>query len=444
MSISVADRRRAVAAGGIGNFVEWFDFIAYGALAVIIAPHFFPSDNPTASLLSTFAAFAVAFVCRPIGGVVWGYIGDRWGRRSALSSAVLTMSAATVVIGSLPTAASIGVLAPIFLVLCRCIQGLAAGAEWSGSAVFLVEYGDKKRRALFASLTPVGAQLGAMVGVALVAALNATLGSEAVESWAWRIPFLLAGPLGLVGFYIRLRLDDTPAFTKMKSENVIEKAPIREALRTHRKQIFILFVMAAAQNTATYSMVAFMVTYLRTDVGVSLGVALFTNTLALGVGAVTIIMGGIYADRHGRRPVYLWSVGLLILAAVPMYMLIGRGDMFSLIVGQSVLAALIGGMLAPIAASCVELFPARVRYAASAMGYSLGAGVIGGAAPLIATALIASSGQILAPAFYLTAILLIAFVIVAKLLPETKDLPLELEETAVLPDVVAPRISGVV
>jgi MHS family proline/betaine transporter-like MFS transporter len=433
-AITPAERRRAVTAGAIGNFVEWFDFIAYGALAVVLAPLFFPSDSPTASMLSVFAAFAIAFVCRPLGGIIWGYIGDRWGRRPALSSAVIVMSAATMTIGLLPTAESIGALAAILLVLCRCIQGLAAGGEWSGSAVYLVEFGNKRRRALFASLTPTGAWLGSMAGVAVVGALTAVLCPDAVSDWAWRIPFLLAGPLGLVGFYLRLKLQDTPAFEQLKSAEVVEKAPIREALKTHKKAIFIIFISAASQATATYALVAFMVSYLTTHVGVSLGTALFTNTVALGFAAFATVMAGLLADRFGRKPVYVTAIALMMVLAVPLFLLIGRGDIFSLLVGQCILAALISGMLAPIAVLCVELFPAKVRYAASAVGYSVGAGLIGGASPLIATALIASSGLVIAPAIYLSAVLLIALVVVGTLLHETVDLPLEAEERTVVPD----------
>lgn len=174
-TITPAQRRRAVAAGAIGNFVEYFDFISFGALAVVLAPLFFPSTNPTESLLSTFATFAVAFVFRPLGGLFFGYIGDRRGRRASLSSTVLVMSASTFAIGLLPTASDVGVWASVLIVIARCLQGLAAGGEWSGSVVYIVEFGDKRRRSFFASLTPAGANLGALAGVGIITALNEPL-----------------------------------------------------------------------------------------------------------------------------------------------------------------------------------------------------------------------------------------------------------------------------
>lgn len=421
--LTPADRRRAISAGAIGNFIEWFDFIAYGSVAVFLAPLFFPSTDPLTSLLSVFAAFAVAFVARPLGGVIWGYIGDRWGRKAALSSGVLVMSGATACMGLLPTSETVGWVAALLLVILRCAQGLAAGAEWSGSAVFLVEFGDKKRRAFFASLSPTGASLGALAGISVVALLTAVLGTETVADWGWRILFLIAAPLGLVGFYIRGRLHDTPAFETLKKEGAVEKAPIREALRTHKKGIFLLFVMAACSNTATYAMVTFMVSYLRNTVGISAGTALFTNAIAVAFIAIGTLTGGVLADRFGRRPVYLWSVGSLVLLSVPMFMLVNLGNMAALIIGQCLLAFVIGSMLAPISVLCIELFPARMRYAASALGYSIGAGILGGASPLISTALIGATGSTLAPAFYLGGVSLIAFLIVAKLLRETVNMP---------------------
>lgn len=416
--IGHSDRRKAIAAGAIGNVIEWFDFIVYGSLAAILAPLFFPSHSSTASLLAAFSTFAVAFLFRPIGGFMFGHIGDRRGRRAALSGAVLLMSAATVVIGLLPTAESIGVAAAILMVTARCVQGFAAGAEWSGSAIYLVEYGDKRRRGLFASLTPAGAWIGSAAGVAVVSALTAMFGSAAMEEWGWRVPFLIAGPLGLVGLYLRIRLNDTPEFERLKSKNDVQRAPIREALRKHKKALLVIFVGAVTQGSSTYLMTAFMVSYLTTNLGVALGVALLTNTVALCVGGVAAVAAGRLSDRIGRKTTFVGAVAMLLVIGVPLFLLIGRGDVVALLIGQFILATLIACMHAPLAALCVELFPAEVRYAASGVSYALGA-MIAGTSPLISSALIAATGLELSPAFYMSFLLLIALIVLSRMLHET-------------------------
>ncbi len=418
-AISRSDRRRAITAGAIGNFVEWFDFLAFGALAAVLAPLFFPSGNATASIMSTFATFAVAFVFRPLGGVLFGYIGDRWGRRSSLSATVLVMSGATVVVGLLPTAGSIGAWAAVLLVVARCVQGLGAGGEWSGSVVYLVEFGNQRRRSLFASLTPTGSWLGAMASVALITGLTAALGSAAVSDWAWRIPFLLAAPLGFVGLYMRIRLQDTPAFEELKASKARERNPIGQAFRKHKSAMLVIFVGGAVSAASSYLLIAYMVTYMTNTVGIAKDVALLTNTIAIGVAAVATVTAGLLADRYGRKPIYLGAAALQLVLAVPIFAWIGTGQSFAVLLGQCVLAALNGAMLAPFAVLCVELFPPHVRYAASGIGYSVGAGLLGGISPLVATALVSWTGQSVAPAYYLAASLLLTVVVFSFFVSET-------------------------
>lgn len=433
--ISPSDRRRAITAGAIGNFVEWFDFLAFGALAAVLAPLFFPSDNPTASIMSTFATFAVAFVFRPLGGIFFGYVGDRWGRRSSLSATVLVMSGATVVVGLLPTAESIGAWAAVLLVAARCLQGLGAGGEWSGSVVYLVEFGDQRRRSLFASLTPTGSWLGAMASIGLITALTAALGSQAVSDWAWRVPFLLAAPLGLVGLYMRMRLQDTPAFEELKAAETRERNPIGQAFRRHKKAMLIIFVGGAVGAACSYMLIAYMVTYMTTTVGISKDVALLTNTIAIGVAAVATVTAGILADRYGRKPIYLGATALQLVLVIPVFAWISTGNVVGVLVGQCVLAVLNGAMLAPFAVLCVELFPAHVRYAASGIGYSIGAGLFGGISPLVATALVSWTGQAIAPAYYLVASLLLTLVVFSVFVRETLNSGKTAEDTEADADV---------
>ncbi|QYB07139.1 MFS transporter [Rhodococcus sp. USK10] len=416
------DNKRAIAAGAIGNFIEWFDFVSYGALAAILAPRFFPSENSTVSVITLFATFALAFLFRPLGGFVFGLVGDRVGRRSALSASVMLMSLATVVIGSLPTVEAIGLWATVLIVLARCVQAFAAGGEWSGSVVYMVEFGDQRRRSFHASLTPTGAWLGAMAAVGVVSGLNAVFGQAAVDAWAWRVPFLLAAPLGLIGLYLRLRIRDTPEFEALKSADALESRPVREAFRSHKRALLLIFIGAATNATCGYILLTYMATYLTTTVGVSRSAALATNTIAIGVTAIATVLFGIAADRVGRKPVFIGSLLAQVVIVVPVFVVLSHGSVAGILIGQCVLGVAIGAAHAPFAVLCVELFPARVRYAASGVGYSIGSGVVGGLAPLVATALVAASGSAIAPAFYLGGVVLTAFVVFTALLPETRGL----------------------
>lgn len=262
------------------------------------------------------------------------------------------------------------------------------------------------------------------------------VGPDAVADWAWRIPFLIAAPLGLIGLYMRTRLQDTPAFEQLKASGSQERTPIRHAFRHHKTAMLVILVGSASVVTSGYLLITFMVSFLTSTVGVSKDTALLTNTIAIAVYGAATVLAGLLSDRFGRRPVFLTSVALQAILAVPLFLWISQGDTVGILLGQSLLAALNGGIVAPFAVLCVELFPANIRYAASGIGYSVGSGLLGGIAPLAATALVSSTGLTIAPALYLIGFLLVTLVVFAVFLRETAGLSFEEEDlltTAVTP-----------
>jgi MFS transporter, MHS family, proline/betaine transporter len=304
-----ADVRKAVTGASIGNAVEWFDFAIYGFLATFIAANFFPSGNETAALLKTFAIFAAAFFMRPLGGFVFGPLGDRIGRQRVLALVILLMSAATLAIGLLPTYSAIGVAAPLLLLFMRCLQGFSAGGEYGGGAVYLAEFASDKRRGLIVTFMVWSVVLGFLIGSVTVTLLEALLPADAMESWGWRIPFLLAGPLGAVGLYIRLRLADTPQFAELSEAHQVAKSPLREAVTTAWRPILQVIGLMIIFNIAYYVVFTFLPTYFITTLHFSKTNAFVSITLASLVALVLILPFAALSDRSaaGRcSSVALW------------------------------------------------------------------------------------------------------------------------------------------
>jgi MFS transporter, MHS family, proline/betaine transporter len=299
--VSPQTLRRVIIAAGIGNFVEWFDFAVYGFLATTIAQQFFPSGDASAALLKTFAVFAVAFAFRPLGGIFFGMLGDRIGRKRTLAMTILLMAGATTLIGLLPTYAAIGVAAPILLSLIRCAQGFSAGGEYAGACAYLMEHAPSDKRAWYGSFVPVST-FSAFAAAAVVAyALEASLSAEAMGSWGWRLPFLIAAPLGLVGLYLRWKLDETPAFQAVKQEHAVAHSPLKETLRNHGAAICCLGAFVSLTALSFYMFTTYFATYLQVAGGLSRAVALLVSLIALIFAAAICPLAGLYSDRVGRR-----------------------------------------------------------------------------------------------------------------------------------------------
>lgn len=421
--VSPATLRKVIAASAIGNFVEWFDFAVYGFLAVTIASLFFPPGNPTLALLQTFAVFAVSFALRPLGGIVFGILGDRIGRKRVLSITVLLMAGSTTLIGLLPTYTSIGLLAPLLLAVARCLQGFSAGGEYAGACAFVMEHAPTEQKARYGSFVPVSTFLAFASAAGLVFGLDQLISSEQMQAWGWRLPFLIAAPLGLVGLYMRLRLDESPAFKAMASEPAPEHSPLKETLRLHSATIACLGAFISATALSFYMFTTYLTTYMQVVGGATRPTALLASLMALIFAGLLCPFIGRYSDYVGRRRTILTAGVALIVAVYPAFTLATSGALLPSALGAMLLAvgAVICGVVTAVLLS--EQFPTRVRYTASAFTYNLAYTLFGGTAPLVATWLIEQTGDRMAPAYYLIVIALIALA-GGLALPESAKRPL--------------------
>jgi MHS family proline/betaine transporter-like MFS transporter len=419
--------RKVVTATLIGNFTEWFDFAVYGAVAVTLGRVFFPTTDPVVSLLASLAVFGVAFVFRPLGGALLGSIGDRHGRRIALSVAVVGISGATTLIALLPSYASIGFWAPVLLVLLRCVQGLSAGGEWTGASAFLAEYAPPGRRGARAALISASGGLAIVTGTVSVLILESLLDPAQMQSWGWRLPFLLAAPLGLAGLYLRLRLEETPVYQELRAQDAVATAPLREALRTGRRSLLVAFACASVTGVGFYYLATYFANAM--SVGGSRRTALLVSSGALLFYVVLCPLAGRLSDRIGRRPVYVGGAIAHAVLAVPVLLLVSSGTPWLALLGMCLFAVPQAGLNVMSSIVLVELFPARTRSSGAALAYSLGVGPIAGTAPLVAAALAAGTGSPVAPALYLAVIALAVGLVLAKVLPETSGRSLTDEPT---------------
>ncbi len=415
--------RRVISGASIGNAVEWYDFAIYGFLATSIAANFFPSGNDTAALLKTFAIFAAAFVMRPLGGLVFGPLGDRVGRQRVLAVVILLMSGSTLAMGLLPTYQAIGVLAPTLLLFLRCLQGFSAGGEYGGGASYLAEYASDSRRGLIVTFIAWSGVVGFLLGSVTVTLLQTALGDAAMQSWGWRIPFLIAGPLGLVGLYIRLRLADTPAFEALAETDEIARSPLREAVQTAWRPILQVIGVMIIFNVGYYVVFTYLPTYFSTTLKFSKTTAFVSITVACLVAIVLILPLAALSDRIGRRPLLLAGTLAFAVFAYPLFLLMNSGSVGAAIAGHAALAAIESVYISVAVSASVELFATRVRYSGFSIGYNVCVAAFGGTTPYMVAWLTGSTGNHLAPAFYVTAAAVVSLVAVLTL-RETAARPL--------------------
>ncbi|MCP1641317.1 MHS family proline/betaine transporter-like MFS transporter [Pseudomonas citronellolis] len=399
--------RRAASAAFMGNFVEWFDYAAYGYLAAVIAVVFFPQTDKVSGLLATFAVFALSFIVRPIGGIVWGHIGDRFGRRNALSLSILIMSGSTFCIALLPGYAQAGLAAPGLLLAIRLVQGFSASGEYAGASAFLTEYAPEGKRGFYTCLVPASTAAGLLVGSLFAAQLYAHLDSAQLHEWGWRLPFLLAAPLGLIGRYIRLHLADTPKFREMEAameqKQGQHRAPIRELFGTHRKHLLVAVGATCLNAVAFYLILSYMPTYLSAEMGMSESDSFLASTVSLATYIGFIFLMGKLSDRFGRKTMLVAASLLFLALTVPLFRLLGdQSFAFILLIqiGFGLMLAMNDGTLPCFLA---EIFPTRVRYTGFAFSFNTANALFGGTAPFIATWLISLTGNKLAPAWMLVA-----------------------------------------
>lgn len=411
--------RRVTFAGFAGTVVEWFDFAVYGFMAPIIAQTFFQSGDTVVALLQTFAVFAVAFALRPLGGAFFGVLGDRIGRKRVLIITVLLMSASTAAIGLLPTYEQIGIWAAILLTLARCLQGLSAGGEYAGAVTYVIEHAPSHERARWGSAMPTATFTAFAVAAALSFLLSAGLGEGAMNDWGWRVPFLVAAPLGLIAFWIRRRLQESPLFQEVQdSPEQVVHAPILTTLREQARPMLILAGYISLTALSFYIFSTYMTTFLREVVGLDATPVLLSNVIALTCAAVLAPFIGVICDRVGRRRTMFASAILLVLTAVPGYVIASAETFIGALGGQ--LMIMVGTVTANVVTAVLltEVFPTRVRYTASAITYNVSYAIFGGTAPFVATWLIDITGEPIAPAVYLTVIAIGAFC-ATLMMPET-------------------------
>jgi MHS family proline/betaine transporter-like MFS transporter len=415
--------RKVILAASIGNFVEWFDFAAYGFLATILTREFFPSGDPAVGLLKTFAVFAVAFAFRPLGGIVFGVIGDRIGRKRTLALTILLMAGATTLIGLLPTYAAIGAFAPLLLTVIRCVQGFSAGGEYAGACAYVMEHAPQHKRARYGSFVPVSTFSSFAVAAVVAYALDASLSADAMSSWGWRVPFLAAAPIGLIGLYLRMNLNETPAFRALEGEHAVAHAPLRDTLRTQAAGILKLGAFISVTALSFYMFTTYFATYLQVAGHLNRATSLLITVIALFFAAALCPLAGLYSDFAGRRKTVLTTCVILIATVYPAFSLGSSGQFLPSVLGVGMLA--IGAVLSGVVTAPLlsEIFPTRTRYTASAITYNLAYTIFGGTAPLVATWLITTTGNNMSPALYLIVISVMGL-IGGMMLPETSKVSL--------------------
>jgi MHS family proline/betaine transporter-like MFS transporter len=413
---------RVLLAAGAGHFVEWFDMGIYGTLATIVAANFFASGNPAAALLSTFAVFAAGFVVRPLGGLFFGPLADRIGRQKVLAMVVLGTSGATFLIGVLPTYSAVGALAPLLLVLARLIQGFAAGGESSSAVTLLYEHAPRNRRGYFCSWVDTFGFAAFVFGSGLALLLTATLGDAAMTSWGWRLPFLLALPLGAAGLYLRTKLAETPEFEQLRNTGEVTGSPIRDSFRTGRIAMLVLAGLVVIKGVAHWTLQTFMVSYLQNTMHFSQIQSFGAATACLAVVAVAVPIAGALSDRYGRKPLLLAGAGGFFVLTWPCLLLMSLHNTALAILAMVVLGLLIAAYDGAVSATMAELFPPRIRTGAMAIPYNISVTVFGGTAPYVATWLITNTGYRFSPAFYVMLAAAITFVTVARWVREASGL----------------------
>jgi MFS family permease len=417
-----------IAASSAGTMIEWYDFYLFGSLATIMAANFFPKGNDVAALLATLATFGTGFAVRPFGALVFGRIGDLIGRKYAFILTVSIMGGATAIIGLLPRYESIGLLAPLILVLLRLLQGLALGGEYGGAAIYVAEHAPDHRRGYFTSFIQTTATVGLFASLVVILAVRLSLGEQAFTAWAWRIPFLLSLLLVAVALYIRWRLKETPLFSAMKAAGKTSTAPLKDSLgsrRNWRLILLALFGATAGEAVVWYTRQFYALTFLQSILKVDLVTSYEVVAVALLLGTPFFLVFGTLSDRIGRKRIMMAGCLIAAIAYYPIYSLmaafakpVNPVALTLLVLVQVLFVTMVYG---PIAAFLVEFFPAKIRYTSLSLPYHLGNGEFGGWLPFIAASIVAATGNIYAGLVYPIAIALLTFVVGTLFLPETRE-----------------------
>jgi MFS family permease len=384
--------RLAAVASVVGTSIEWYDFFLYGTAAAIVFPSvFFPSSSAYAGTLESFATYAVGFAARPVGAAIFGHWGDRIGRKATLIVTLLLMGIASALVGVLPGTATIGVAAPILLVVLRLLQGIAVGGEWSGSVLLSMEWGKQHRRGLMASLPQVGVPIGLLLGTGAMTTI-ALSAEGAFKAWAWRIPFLASLVLVAIGLFVRLKVMETPLFARLVDKQAVAKVPVAEVIRRHPKEIALSAFLRMSEQAPFYLYTAFALTYIKNHLHQSQYVGLLAVTVAAALELFLIPTFGQLSDRLGRRRVYGTGAVLMAVMAFPFFLLLNTATVGLIILGVALIAIPHSMQYGPQASYIAENFPTGLAYAGSGLGYQAASLIAGGPAPLLATWMLPNFG----------------------------------------------------
>ena len=439
-AVTRGQRRRAVFASTVGTSIEWYDFFLYGTAAALVFPDlFFPDQSKFAGILLSYGTQFVGFAARPIGAAIFGHFGDRIGRKGTLVATLLLMGVGTFLIGCLPTYASIGVLAPVLLVLLRVAQGLGVGGEWGGSVLLAMEWGSRKRRGLMASFPQMGVPMGLLLATAAVKLMEAWTG-DSFMTWGWRVPFLLSAVLVAIGLYVRLRVMESPEFAAVRQQETVVKMPVLEVIRTQPREILTSAFVRLSEQAPFYLFITFVLTYGVEHVGMDKGALLNFTLVAAAIGLVSVPLFGHLSDLIGRRLMYGIGIVGTAVFAFPYYGLLDTGK------SGFVLLAIVASLIfhdmqyGPQAALIAERFGTNVRYSGAGLGYQLASVIAGGPAPLIAAKILEDTGSSTWISWYIVGCCAIAMIALISM-PARREMP-EDEKVIDLDDVAARRLVG--
>jgi MHS family proline/betaine transporter-like MFS transporter len=414
---------RNTVGGVIGNILEWYDFAVFGYFAPVIGAQFFPSEDHLVSIIKAFGVFAAGYLMRPIGGVIFGFVGDRLGRKRALELSVMMMALPTTLVGLLPTYESVGILAAVLLITLRLIQGVSVGGEYIGSISFSTEIAPPKRRGLWGALVSCSASAGIMLGSAVATAAHFLLDPADLSSWGWRIPFLLGIVMGGFSLWVRTGLVETEEFQSVKRSGEVSKNPVLDTLKAYPFRILRIIALLTLFGGGFYIILVWWPTYLAKIVIPHVPHAYFMNTLAILILMALMPVTGSLTDMVGRRGVIAASVATLVIAVYPLTVWTDHGRFIPALISQMAMVVLLAGILGPMPSVLAEFFPTKYRYSGIAIPYNLTVGVIGGTAPLVCTWLVASTGDSAAPAYY---VILLGLISLAAMIT---PFPKKMEET---------------
>ncbi|WP_188455733.1 MFS transporter [Virgibacillus oceani] len=439
--------KRSVVATGIGNAMEWFDFGIYAYLATTIGAVFFPDFSGPTQLVFSFATFAVAFLVRPLGGIFFGMLGDKLGRKRILAITLIMMALATLSIGFIPGYGSIGIMAPILLLVARLVQGFSTGGEYSGAMTFLAESSPDKRRSFLTSGLEVGTLCGYIFGSGTVTLLTYILGQDTMLAWGWRIPFFIAAPIGLIGLYFRTKLEETPAFKKKMDAESSNHISMKDIIVNHKAPLLKGLIIVFFYNVIYYTVLTYMPSHLNSVLGYSQTTGLLIILVVMCIQLPIVLLMGFLGDRFGKNRIILGGLIGMLLLAIPSYMLIGSGTTVWIFTGIMILALLFTTFQGTLPSLLPSLFFTEVRYSGLSITYNISVSLFGGTAPLLVSWLISWTGSQFIPAYYIMFASLVGVVVMTVFVKETSGKPLRGSPPAVadkseIPDVLEENDDG--